>query len=294
MPPKPISLVGKNAGGDSSPPAAPMEPTTPSHVPKAIGLPSAPLENKQEAVTQSHTPRSIGLPTSGPAPVQRAPAMGHTISLSTGNDQHDALVRAAISSDPTMVQYAMRLKPRFATLSTCDDDDVLDWGDRNLTALQSVTASKAKIAGRISQIDPTGWIDKTTTASCKPPSLMSRLLSSGDTPQYYQTRLTGVRGELVDAMRELKKLHEEIFPDAEDLRMDIVALQIFNANNPSKFDPIITDGRLRTLMAAQQTVVMTMTAIEQLRATNATNIQTIDKLLQVTIPNWLLATSQGK
>lgn len=220
------------------------------------------------------------------------PIPGRAIGLSTDNSIHDEFVQAAIDDDPTMAQHKMRLKPRFATLASHDDDDIMDWGQRNLVALSDVTSKKNKLAARLSQIDTLTWINKAMEASSKPPGLMNRLFGGAENPQFFKTKLGHIRTELLTMRRDLKTLYDEVFPDAEDLRMDIVALTVYHRGSTGKFDDVIVQGRLRTLTSAQQTVMITIMAIEDFRATVASHITTIDNLLQVTIPNWELAESQ--
>ena len=204
------------------------------------------------------------------------------------------MLNDAISNDNALEKFKFRIKPRLDTLIKADDDDMLNWGERNLVALRSVTQSKAKIAASISQINPSEWINRCTNASCKPPSLMGRLFGNLETPQYYEAKIAQIRDELAIVIKDLRKLQEEITPDVEDLQMDVAALQIILKHEPSRFDMMISDGRLRTLIAAQQTVVMAVAALDQFKSTCAQYVQTVDKLLQVTIPNWALANSQQR
>ncbi len=261
-----------------------MPSSPPPPPPVAVSAPVAPARN----------PRSIGLPNAPTPIVNRGPGRGSTIGLASNNTAHDDLVAKAIADDPGLQAHAMRIKPRFATLCGCCDDDVLDWGERNVKALRSVTESNAKLAARINQMKCTEWIDRTSEAANSDRGLLTKLFRNAENPQYYQTRLTGVRDELVAALKDLKVLYEEVKPDAEDLRMDIASLQTYHNHNPGRFDDVIVHGRLRTLIAAQQTVVMAMQAIEQSRTVCTTNVQTIDRLLQVTIPNWQLALNQPR
>jgi hypothetical protein len=280
--PKPLTLPGSEA------PVA--SPETQGHGPRALSIP---------VTTATNPPVTSGGPRPLNAPDTPKPRGGNPRPLgsavgSQGTTKIDVMLNDAISKDTALEKFKFRIKPRLETLIKSDDDDMLNWGERNLVALRTVTQSKATIAARISQINPSQWIDGCTTASCKPPSLMGRLFGNLETPQYYETKISQIRDELAIVIKELRKLQEEITPDVEDLQMDIAALQIILKHEPNRFDMMISDGRLRTLIAAQQTVVMAVTALDQFKSTCAQYIQTIDKLLQVTIPNWALANSQQR
>lgn len=260
--------------------------------PKPLNIPGSASPPIPTGNTGGRTPRPLAVSPGASAGAPNTPNSPRSIPLGgVANPKVDGLISAALTADPSLISFKFRLKPRFDDLLTMDDDDLLNWGRRNLTALGSVTHEKSKIAADIARINPGDWIERCANAACRPPSLMSKLFGSPETPQFFQTRISQMRDELMVVIKELRRLHEEVSPDVEDLRMDIAALQTF-VTTEQRFDPILADGRLRTLITAQQTVIMAMTAIDQFRITCAKYIETIDNLLQVTIPNWEIATSQ--
>jgi len=243
---------------------------------------------------QAKAPKPLNLPPSA-VPVRSTVATPPPLRGQSGQQGTavDALLHEVISADASMEKFRFRLKPRFESLLKADDDAVLNWGERNLGALRQVSQDQARLAGELARINPTQWTERCKQAASRPPSVLGRIFGgNGETPQYYETKVDQIRTELMQFRKELTALYEEVEPDAEDLLMDVTALQTFAKQPGSKLDAVLVDGRLRTLIAAQQTVLMTMQALDNFKATCAQSMMTIDQLLQVIIPNWRLAESQ--
>lgn len=284
--------------GQISPPTEPVvNEEKPTRRRKSLGdVAPAPTANTDASASPSRRPRGIGqadLP-----PVQDTPSVSRTrnrgLGASTDTPKIDALVQTACANDPALTYVSMRLKGRFSTLCGMRRDDVIDWGERNLVALRSVSDDHARIAAKITDLNPSQWISRATDASNADKGLLGKLFGGAETPQYYETRLKGVRDQLRDIARELRDLHDEINPDAEDLRMDIATLECYYREHPDHFDITLVQSRLRTLVSGQQTVVMVMQSLDNNITNCQRHVQTIDQLLQVTIPNWRLAQSQTR
>jgi len=285
--PKPLDLGPKVTPSD----AEPASERPGARIPKPLQFQSAP-EPSPPVGTSSRTPRPITV-EANPEPTRRhAPR-----ELSFGTDRTnpntgkvEAMLNRAFDIDTVMTGFKFRLKPRFDTLLILPRDDLINWGERNLTALRDVTAEKVKVARRMTDIDATGWITKTQEAATREPGFFDRF-SRQEPPSYYQGKLKEARAQLSAMLPELSKLKDEIFPDAEDLRMDVMALQVFVEFLEDSVYTTIAQNRVQTLIASQQTVMMVLQAIDNAKSLCASHIQTIDELLTITIPNWDIARS---
>ena len=287
--PKPLNIGGTPPATGGAPsteqpacgrvprPLAVSAPSPRTPAPAPVVVPPAP----------SRAPKPLNVQT--PAHVSSGPPRELNIGGRDGS-KVDAMLARAFDIDADMVQFKFRLKPRFDTLLLTSTDDIINWGERNLTALRDVTQEKVKIAKRISDIDATGWIKKTQEEATRVPSFMDRF-TQRETPAFYQAKLKEVRTKLSVMLPELSHLREEIFPDAEDLRMDIMALRVMVEWMDDGVGKTFAQNRVSTLVASQQTVLMVLQTIDNTKVLCGTSIQTIDELLTITIPNWEIARS---
>ncbi len=169
--------------------------------------------------------------------------------------------------------------------------DLLRWGEHNLTALQQGSATQARVAQRLSQLNCGEWARRCAEASTRPPSWLDRLRVEGDTPVFFEGKLRQLQTEMTPMLKQLQELRDELEPDLLDLRLDAAVLGAYAASVSDATRQQLVSNRLRTLVTGQQGVAMLMQALETTRQTLIQNIQNIDQLLTVTLPAWRAASS---
>lgn len=270
---------------DAAPPAPQEEKR-----PRTLNIADAPTPAPQP----DRAPRTLNIPdapTPPPRPATPAPRpqpyRPNTSPLAqASNPKVAACIAKAQQIEPTVQEH--RIKGRIDTILKMSVTELLDFGNRNLDPLQDTSARKAQIAGEMSRIDATGWIERTKDASCKPPSFMDRI-NPPKPPSYFEGMLKKTRAELIAFVGELEKMKNTFFREITDLHLDAIAMIVCSECFDDAHAQMTANNRGRTLLAAHQTAAVIQTTIEQSMMICSQNIQTIDQLLSVTLPNWKAA-----
>lgn len=244
---------------------------------------------KTPAVQSTQTPARAFAPK--PLEVKSAPPPKPTTThlYPPGDPAHTA-IDAYVVVHPEAENLRFRLKPRLDQLlgPSFRKDLLLEWGERNLETLRSGSSRQAQLSNSISQLDATGWTRRATDMTCRPPSFLNRLLGTVNSDDV-EFHIKEIRKSLVAHMVELGRLQEEMEPDVQDLRVDIMALEILKICTRDSETSMLTDGRIRTLTAAQSTIAMSVVSLRNMRDSCAQNVNSIDQLLTIAIPNWRLS-----
>ena len=277
--PKPISFDDDGAAN----------PVPSSHVPLPVSFATEGPVVSPMGISHKN-PRAISFEGFTESPAPPVVPIKKTSSINTTSSTADRLVQIALEQDETLKSKAMRLKPRFDALLQMKSDDILNWGDKNAETLRMVTAYHKDIAVRIQGLEVDVWVKKITDASSKLPSIWGKMF--GESPIEAEAKIQEIRKALFEIIYNHTELHDEISPRSEDLRMDIVALTVLAAEAKELFDVSIVQTRIRTLIAVQQTTQMATISLENSKTACLTHIEAVDRLLQVTIPNWKIEQSQ--
>lgn len=256
---------------DVATPAPPAEPTRNRTI-----APPEPVASAPAAPRRTIAPPP---PTGTPLPPPRAPQ---------APTKTDLLIQKAQQIEPSI--RPERIRGRIDTILPMTLSQILDWGNRNLTPLQNTSNAKAEIAGDLSRIDPSGWIQRTLEASCKPPSFLDRF--NGKPPSYWEGMMQKTRTELQQFVVKLDKMKGEFFREITDLHLDAVSMLVCVDEFADDSLKMAAQNRGKTLLAAHQTAAMLQMTIEQALMNCANYCQKIDEVLTVTIPQWKMALNK--
>lgn len=259
-------------------PVAPAPPAPPdrgarrlSDVPEAVAPPPTPARER----TNIAPPEITLTPQPPPRPVKP-------------QTKTDLLVEKAQQLEPTI--QMQRIRGRIDTILVMSLSDILDWGKRNLDPLLDASNAKGKIAGDLARIDPSGWVQRTLDASCKPPSLLDRF--NVKPPSYWEGMLKKTRAELQTFVVELDRMKKDFFREIADLHLDATAMLVCVDEFADDSMKLAAQNRARTLMMAHQTAAQLQMTIEQSLANCAMFCQKIDEIMTVTIPQWKMALNK--
>lgn len=207
------------------------------------------------------------------------------------NGPVDTIVAEILAGDPELDRLKHRLKPRVQTLLSAGDAEFMRWGQENLAVAQTHSATLAKVAQRLSQLNVAEWVRKCQEASTRTDSggLLGMFRSKED-PAAYERRLQQLKYEMEPMVQHLAVLLDEVRPELEDLRLDAAALSgVAPRHAADAGRSMLISNRVRTLVTGQQTAAQLVIAAENTRTTVIQNLQSMDQLLTVTIPAWRIA-----
>lgn len=162
------------------------------------------------------------------------------------------------------------------------------WADADVRFLVSAASTQAASADKLRLANVVKWASECQEAYSKPPGFLDRL-TQASRPEFYRVRLEQARDCLVQVQAECISLQTELKTRLATVRVDALVLQVATENEPEPSNKVIAQRRYQTLVQAQTTGAMILAAAEQLAMTCANQTATVGDLLNVTIPNWIMA-----
>lgn len=222
--------------------------------------------------------------------VQTAQNPAAQVTASIAQIRLNELLRVAKTLSPELsanVRFAQRLK----TIAVLPKTEWINVGKRALDELRPSHTEYGTLAQQYKQLDTTKWINETNEQAAKPPGMFNKIMKAK--PEYYETRLDGIRTELEVITRRAGALRTGLTDRVDTLQLDSLALQ---AVSQSETDPTLASvvgNRVKLLLASAQTAMLLDQEAQQLILAITTHISTIDQLLQIKIPNWKLANQRA-
>lgn len=257
-----------------------LQPPSP---PKAAEVSPAPfkLNLAPPAPPKAAAPLSMSLPAPKPLPPPPPPKP---------KSRADYLLEEAIKID-AHIASDMWFKARIEKLIALDPSDWMNWGESSLKFVREFSDKVGSISHRVNILNTTQWITDTLQNASKPKaSGIMAMFSNELSPAEYEAQLTRIRGELDLARANLTILNKDMLPIAKKLRTDVLVLQVASMDQSafSSLAQTVVDGRLRSLIAGQQTMLIVENSASNLLNQVVKFMQEIDQLMSVTIPAWKL------
>lgn len=196
-------------------------------------------------------------------------------------------IDASLASDPLFESLLLKFK----NLDSWAWDK---WGNEYVEKMRGSTDQLVEINKRFALIDAKRWVDETVQSSTKKRGILDGLLRSNDNPQYYEAMLNKSRAELSILRDSILSEKKQIEITLKPLSIHALVLQVMTAQVSGDMEIKISTTRLRTLISAQQSALTFINSCDNTMTIITQQMQTIDQLLDVTIPAWKVASNVAR
>jgi hypothetical protein len=233
-------------------------------------------------------PRALAPPRPSPPRVEPVKPVPNPYNV-TIDDKIDRLMERAFEIDPQTTSN-IRFRPRLDKAVSQTAREWMDWGQRGLETLRTVTVKNAEFVNKYTTLNAAQWIQETQNAANKPPSFMDRF--NRKPVSFYEGQMDRIRADLADLLVPLEAEIADLRPRFDTLRLDVLTFSVLYETLSDPHDIQVVQTRQRTLVNGQTSVAQLLQMMENTRASITQNIQTIDDLLLTLIPQWKMAESQ--
>lgn len=162
------------------------------------------------------------------------------------------------------------------------------WADADVRVLTQAASTQGATADKLRLANAVRWATECQESYSKTPSFIDRLTQAAK-PEFYRVRLEQAQACLTVVQAECNALITDLTTRLATIRVDALVMQVATEDVTNASDKIIGHRRYQTLVQAQTTGSMILAAAEQLAITAANQSATVGDLLNVTIPNWIIA-----
>ena len=163
-----------------------------------------------------------------------------------------------------------------------------------LAAVGKLTDVEVRVANRMHDIDADKWVKECMTAYNTPPgqSIFSKLFGSHiPTPEFYKARLQGIAADLAGIAHSIPPSIDQLNLYQEALLINQIILMALSSWAVDGNLKGLLQNRAQTLLSAIQSTQLLRANLENIQTQAQNQAQSVDQLLNVTIPNWQMAVA---
>lgn len=204
----------------------------------------------------------------------------------------DQLVDAAKTLNQPIASD-MWFKSKLDSCLSMPPNQWISWAEGALQDIQAITTDQADLIRRYNMIDASKWIDGALNASNKKRGFLDRLTNQ-ETPGYYEAVLNKAKVQLHSVHQDLSNIANQLPVVFDRIQTDILIIQVVSGSVTDQVHQNVGTNRMKTLLAASQTLSMVQSSVDTTLNTISKQIQDIDNLQMNVIPAWKLVAAQQK
>lgn len=184
-----------------------------------------------------------------------------------------------------------------ASLLPLRQEALQDYADKRLTQCREHALFAARVSKRHVMLGAADLLERALASSAPALGLRQRLAQkfqqvAGETPESWVVKLTALRRELVDILKEVRAARPEARVDAEKMALALLALRSTAevcGTPPDRPLAFALDQRLETLRMALSQATLAPAQLEATETTAALQLVEVDRLINVTFSAVALA-----
>lgn len=197
----------------------------------------------------------------------------------------------AVRLAPDVAQAQMaRLERMVASLLPLCQESLQDYADKRLTQCREHTLLAARLSKRHVMLGAADLLERALASTAPALGLRQRLAQklqqvAGETPESWVVKLSALRRELVEILKEVRAAEPETQVDAEKMALALLALRSTAEVCGTPPDPTLAfalDQRLATLRVALSQATLAPAQLQATETTAALQLVELDRLVNVT------------
>lgn len=275
----------------------PDTPNKAKPTPQSAATPRPVVPRVTLASAETSGPKALSFPVTPAAPPARAPGEV-TFSTKVHPVQADIVAKARrLSPDVAQAQIS-RLERMVASLLPLRPEALQDYADKQLRHCREQTLVAARVSKRHVMLGAADLLARALASAAPASGLRQRLaqkfqqVAAGETPESWVVRLTSLRRELVEVLKEVRAAMPEARADAEKMALALLALRSTSevcGTPPDRALAFALDQRLETLRVALSQATLVPAQLEATETTAALQLVEVDRLINVTFSAVALA-----